>query len=186
MTARPFHLRPYASADAQLVVNLLNADSLRTVDFPRAVMDAVGNIRHHRYVPLHIEKVVAVDQQNQVVGYAYLADRDYSIVMETSGAVHPDWWRQGIGQALLAWAEEKARVLSDQAPAGVRTVLQVNLFEDDLAAIQLFSDSNYNNIREWTHMELLMEDAFPTPSLPGGLTCARWISKTTGISSVLR
>jgi GNAT superfamily N-acetyltransferase len=68
----------------------------------------------------------------------------------------------------LAWAEERARVLSEQAPAGVRTVLQVNLFENETTAIQLFSNCGYANVREWTHMELLMDAPPPTSSLPDG------------------
>jgi GNAT superfamily N-acetyltransferase len=167
MTTQSFQLRAFTPADSAAVVDLINAESARTVGFPRAVVDAVGNIRHYRYVPLNSEKVVAVDAQNRVIGYAYLADRDSSVSMETGGAVHHDHWGQGVGQELLAWGEERARVLSEQAPAGVRTVLQVNLFENESSAIQLFSDSGYYKVREWTHMELLM-DAPPTPSLPDG------------------
>lgn len=166
-----FHqLRPYQPADARPVVDLINADSMQTVGFPRAVIDAVGNIRHHRYVPLNSEKLVAVDHKNEIIGYAYLADRENSIVMETGGAVHPDHWGEGVGEALLAWAEARARVLSEQAPAGVRTVLQANLFEHEPTAIQLFSDAGYSKVREWTHMELLMEGPVPTPPLPDSLT----------------
>jgi mycothiol synthase len=165
MTMQSFQLRAFTPADSLEVVDLINAESARTVGFPRAMVDAVGNIRHHRYVPLNSEKVVAVDAQNRVIGYAYLADRDSSVVLETGGAVHPDHWGRGIGQALLAWAEEQARILSEQAPAGVRTVLQVNLFENEPTAIQRFADSGYSKVREWTHMELLMDAAPAIPSL---------------------
>ncbi len=137
--------------------------------FPRAVVDAVGNIRHQRYVPVCSAKVVAVNDRDEIVGYAYLADKENGIVTETGGAVHPEYWGQGIGQALLAWAEEKARGLSNQAPGGVRTVLQVNLFENEESAIRLFSELGYANIREWTHMELTMSEPFLTLSLPDGL-----------------
>jgi GNAT superfamily N-acetyltransferase len=164
-----FQLRPYHSSDAQEIVDVINAASLRETGFPRAVVDAVGNIRHQRYVSLDSEKVVAVNDQNKIVGYAYLTDRENGIVMETGGAVHSSYWGQGIGQILLAWAEEQARVLSKQAPGGVRTVLQVNLFESETSAIQLFSDTGYFKVREWTHMELVMHEPFPTPSLPDGL-----------------
>lgn len=167
---KQFHLRPYESSDVQTVVDVINAASIREPGFPRAVVDAVGNIRHQRYVPLSSEKTVAVNEKDEVVGYAYLADKENAIVMETGGAVHAEYWGQGIGQALLAWAEEKARDLSKQAPGGVRSVLQVNLFENEPFAIQLFSDAGYSKVREWTHMELMMEAPFPTPSLPDGLT----------------
>jgi mycothiol synthase len=166
---RLFQLRPYNSTDANAVVDLINKASMRTPGFLRAIVDAVGNIRHQRYVPVSSAKVVAVNDQDEIVGYAYLADKENGIVTETGGAVHPSYWRQGIGQALLAWAEEDARGLSEQAPGEVRTVLQVNLFENEISAIRLFSELGYAKVREWTHMELLMGNPFSAPSLPDGL-----------------
>jgi len=165
-----FQLRPYTSSDAQVVVDLINKASLHTLGFSHAVVDAVGNIRLQRYVPLSSAKVVAVNNQDEIIGYAYLADKENGIVTETGGAVHPNYWGRGIGQALLAWAEENAWGLSKQASGGVRTVLQVNLFENETSAIQLFSELGYEKVREWTHMELTMHEPFPTPSLPDGLT----------------
>jgi len=167
---KQFQLRPYTSSDVQVVVDMINKASIHTLGFPRAVVDAVGNIRHQRYVPLSSYKVVAVNSRDEIIGYAYLADKENGIVIETGGAVHPDYWGQGVGQALLAWAEKEARRHSKQAPGGVRTVLQVNLFENEEAAIQLFSASSYVKVREWTHMELTMSEPFPEPSLPDGLT----------------
>lgn len=167
---KQFQLRPYTSSDAQAVVDLINTASMHTLGFPRAIVDAVGNIRHQRYVPLSSNKVVMMNSTDEIIGYAYLADKENAIIMETGGAVHPEYWGKGIGRALLEWAEENARGLSKQAPGGVRTVLQVNLFEKEESAIQLFSDAGYTKVREWTHMELIMREPFPTPSLPNGLT----------------
>lgn len=167
---KKYYLRPYISDDAQAVVDLINAASMRELGFPRAVVDAVGNIRHQRYVPLSSRKVIAVNDEDVVIGYAYLADKENAIVMETGGVVHPSYWGQGVGRDLLAWAEGQAQVLSNQAPSGVRTVLQVNLFENERSGIQLFSEADYVKVREWTHMELIMEQSFSASSLPAGLT----------------
>src|SRR5215510_840961 len=96
-----FHLRPYSPFDAQAVVEVINAASLQTVGFPRAVVDAVGNIRHQRYVPPSSAKVVAVNDHNEIVGYAFHTDRENAIVTETGGAVHPAYWEKGVGRALV-------------------------------------------------------------------------------------
>lgn len=163
------HVRPYNRADAQAVVDVINAASAREPGFRRAAVDAVGEVRYHRYVPPSADKVVACTDTTEVIGFAYVADKEHSIVLETGGAVRPEHWGQGVGTALIQWAEERALAVSNRAPAGVRTVLQVNLFENETAAIRLFSDAGYVEVREWTHMELQMEQPFPPPMLTDGL-----------------
>ena len=165
-----FILRPYLASNVKSVVDVINADSQKTLGYPRAVIDGVGNLRLVRYVPLSSDKVVAVNEQGKIVGYAYVADKENGIVSEVGGAVHPEEWGKGIGQLLLDWAEEQARVLTNNAPAGVRSVLQANLFETEVEAIKLFTDSGYAKMREWVHMSLEMDQPFPVSSLPDGMS----------------
>lgn len=165
-----FNLRPYTSSDVQAVVDVINADSQKTLGYTRALMDGVGNLRMVRYVPPSSDKVVAVNEQGKIVGYAYVADKENGIVTEVGGAAHPVYWGKGIGQLLVAWAEERAQVLSQHAPTGVRTVLQANLFETEQEAIKLFTESGYAKTREWVHMSLEMDQPLPDPSLPEPLT----------------
>ena len=165
-----FTLRPYAPSDVKAVVDVIDADSQKTLGYSRAVVDVVGNLRMVRYVPLSSDKVAAINEHGKIVGYAYVADKENGIVTEVGGAVHPGYWGKGVGQLLLAWAEERADVLSHHAPTGVSTVLQANLFETENEAIKLFTDAGYVKIREWVHISLEMDQPFPDPSLPEGLT----------------
>ena len=165
-----FKLRPYTTLDTQSVVEMINADSLKTLGYPRAVIDGVGDLRMVRYVPSSSEKVVAVNTQGEIVGYAYVADKENGIVTELGGAVHPQHWRKGIGKLLLEWAEERAYNLSNRAPGGVRTLLQANLFETEIEAIKLFSNSGYVKVREWVHMVLEMDEPPAVPALAPDMT----------------
>ena len=164
-----YRLRAYSPSDAQAVVEVLNAASTKTVGFPRAVIDAVGNIWSHRYVPFTSEKIVAVNDRDEIIGYAYFTSNDNNIVAETGGAVHPEYWNQGIGTALLQWAEERARDKSRLAPADVRTVLQASPYETETAVISLLKDQGYSPIRKWVHLVLELAEPPVVPSLPSGL-----------------
>jgi GNAT superfamily N-acetyltransferase len=164
-----FNLRPFAPSDAQVVVHLINA-AAQPLNTQRAVVDGAGNVRLARYVPPVSQKVVVTNRQNEVVGYAYLADRDQHIVYEVGGAVHPDYWQRGVGTMLLGWAEQQAGSLSNQAPAGIRTVLQTNLYEAEHEAVQLFTESGYANVRGWLHLVIELEAPPAPPTLPGRLT----------------
>lgn len=165
-----FKLRPYTPLDAQAVVDLINASSMRAVGFPRAVVDAVGNVWAYRFVPFSSEKIVAINKDNEVIGYDYFASEDDHITFETGGSVHPNYWEKGIGSALLHWADEKAKDASYPAPAGVRTVLQTSFFESEHDAITLFKDHGYSPVREWIHLVLEMDDRPFIPPLPSNLT----------------
>lgn len=167
-----FQLRSYTPSDAPAVVAVVNADAAATMGVRRAVLDGLGHVRLARYVPPASDRVVAVDPAGQVVGYAYLADREQHIVYEVGGAVHPSYWGQGIGAALLGWAEQGAARLSQRAPAGVKTVLQSNLFAAETRAGRLFDRSGYAQVREWLHLQIDLAAPPPAPSIPDGLRLA--------------
>ena len=158
-----FTLRPYTRADAPHVVEVVNADAAQTIGVRRAVVDNARNVRLMRYVPPASDKVVATGARNEIVGYAYLANKDQSIVTEVGGAVHPRYWGQGIGTRLLDWAERRASMLAQRAPVGVKTVLQANIFEAEQPAMRLFTDAGFRRTREWVH---LMIELDAPPSLP--------------------
>jgi GNAT superfamily N-acetyltransferase len=164
-----YKLRPYTSLDAASVVGVINAASRKTLGYPRAVVDAVGNVRAHRFVPFTSEKVVAVNAGDRVAGYAYYTG-DNKIVAETGGAVHPDHWNRGIGTALLQWAEERAKDTSRWAPAGVRTVLQTSLYATETEVIVLVREHGYIPVREWVHLEVELTEPPMVSSLPSSLT----------------
>jgi hypothetical protein len=71
---------------------------------------------------------------------------------------------------LLQWAEDEARRLSQQAPAEVRCVLQVNIFETEQATIQLFEAEGFGKVRTWAHYDIHFQDAPPVLNPPEGMT----------------
>jgi mycothiol synthase len=165
-----FRLRPYTPSETQTVVDVINAASTRTVGFPRAVVDATGNIWSHRYVPFTSEKIVAVNQRDEIVGYAYFTSSDNNIVAETGCAVHPDYWNRRIGTALLKWAEGRATHTSRLAPAGIRTVLQTSAYEAETGVMALLKEQGYSDVREWVHLVIELGEAPVVLALPSGLT----------------
>jgi mycothiol synthase len=159
-------LREYKSEDAATVVAMLNAER----ETPRAVVDGAGNIRLIRYVPFSSSKAVVADTQGQIVGYAYVADKENSFVFETGGGIHPAYMDTNVGSMLVQWAEAEAHQLSEQVPAEVRCVLQVNIFESDKGAIQLFEEADFEKVRTWAHYQIYFNDAPPVPNLTEGMS----------------
>lgn len=162
-----FHLRPYQPSDAQAVVDVINTASIQTLGFPRAVVDATGNIWAYKFVPFICERVVAVTEQGRVIGYAYFINDN--IATETGGAVHPDYWNQGIGSALIEWAEARANTTSQYVPEGIKTVLQTSLFDNEQEGKKLFKSHGFSPVREWVHLVIELNEPPVMPSLPANL-----------------
>lgn len=165
-----YRIRPYSPLDAQAVVDLINAASVQTVGFPRAVVDAVGNLWAYRFTPFTSEKMVAITESNEVVGYAFSTSNDDPIAGEIGGAVHPNYWNKGIGSALIEWAESRAGAVLNHVPADIKTVLQTSFFETEYDAIRLFKEAGYFPVREWVHLAIELTEPPVIPSLPTGLT----------------
>lgn len=161
-----YRLRAYQKTDATNVVTMLNAGQAA----PRAVVDGAGNIRLIRYVPFSSSKAVVEDPQGQIVGYAYVADKENSFVFETGGGIHPNHRNTAVSSLLIHWAQEESLKLSQNAPKGVRCVLQVNIFEADHDTIQQYTEAGFTKARTWDHYQIHFTDTPPAPNLPENMT----------------
>jgi len=148
-------IREYKRSDAYETVSMLNLKH----ENPCAVVDAAENIRHIRYVPISSSKVVVEDANGRIVGYAYVADKENSFVFETGCGVHPEHQESGVGSMLLKWAQDKASALNKKGPNGIRSVLQVNIFESDLEMMRLVENEGFSRMREWSHYEIQLTEA---------------------------
>lgn len=163
-----FSLREYRPTDAHQVVKVINENTIQSVGVKQAVVDAVGNVRLARYVPPHSKKVVVLNAHNEIVGYAYFVTSQYPIY-EVGGAVAPTCWGRGIGSMLVSWSQQQAMEQSQYAPRGIRTLLQVNLYDSEQEAIQLFTNFGFKKAREWIHLVIELDLPPPLPKLPNDL-----------------
>ncbi len=97
--------------------------------------------------------VIVVEAPDQLVGWATLADGRADV------DVHPGWRGRGIGAALLAWTEERARA------AGMPEVRQV-VTNADSAAHRLFEAAGYHVHHTSWILAMELEDAAPEVTIP--------------------
>ena len=85
--------------------------------------------------------------------------------------VRPGYEGQGIGTALLAWAEAHAAASLPKAPPDARYSLRANTLSTQPAALDLFRDRDYQVIRHFLTMEIAygLDDVLPEPVWPDGV-----------------
>ncbi len=85
------------------------------------------------------------------------------------GRVHPDFEGLGIGSALLAWAEARARQVLEQVPADARVAFRCGTIDTHTPSNQLLQDFDMSLIRHSYQMRIAMDAAPPEPIWPQGI-----------------
>jgi mycothiol synthase len=83
--------------------------------------------------------------------------------------VHPEFRGRGIGTALMDWAEQRARVACDRAPAGTRIVLEASVSSNHQPTITLLSERGFCAMRQRLSMARDLAGDLPAPVWPAGI-----------------
>jgi len=84
--------------------------------------------------------------------------------------VHPAFRGQGIGTALMDWAEQRARVALDRAPAGTRIVLEASVNSGHQPSIKLLTERGFCEVRRRLSMACDLDGQLPAPIWPADIT----------------
>ncbi|HEX6542591.1 MAG TPA: GNAT family N-acetyltransferase [Ktedonobacterales bacterium] len=123
---------------------------------------------HPGFNPATDAWVVALPD-GRFVGYAQIMHRNH-FKMFGIGVVHPDYYNQGIGSALVKLTEERSREHIPLAPPEARVYLHLFVGADHKPSIHLLSDHGYTLVRRTTRMQIEMDAPPPAPVWPEGIS----------------
>lgn len=106
---------------------------------------------------------------DEMVGYGLLTVRtaaDPTHEMRFGGGVHPGYRGQGVGSALLAWAERAAWPLHDERFAGRPLALTTRCLATCVSAVGLFAAHGYRQSRRFLRMTVDLTGEIPEPVTP--------------------
>lgn len=104
-----------------------------------------------------------------VIGYIELTSESPFVVCEMTGAVHPRFRRQGIGTALVGWAEARAAEMASRAPDGAAVFIHSSLFDNNQPGRQLLTHLGYNAVRDFVYLAIDMDNRPAAPVWPEGI-----------------
>jgi mycothiol synthase len=163
--------RPATTADLEAIVTLINRDA-RCATGTAAVRP--NQVRQWLVwwgpARLATDTCLVTTAENRLIGYAHLVNEAPHVVNEIRTAVHPAYQQQGVGAALLRWAERRARALLAQAPGAARVVLQRNVFTSDTGAQATLLAEGYKPVRHFIHLRIDMDHPPAEPVWPDGIT----------------
>jgi mycothiol synthase len=162
--------RPVVMADVETAVALFNTSSMAV----HGVNDYTADVLAREWqqpgfnVATDTQAVFAAD--GQMVGYFDIFDRGAHISLYPWGRIHPAHTENGIGDYLLAWAEQRARQIMEQAPPESRVVMIAHVIAPDTAMRSLVERSGLRLIRHSLRMVTELAEKPAEPEWPEGIT----------------
>jgi GNAT superfamily N-acetyltransferase len=155
--------------DLEAAVELINANSLAL----QGVADyEVETLRREWQSPgfdLAADTQVVLAADGQLVGYYDVFSRGAPYVnLSVWGCIHPAHF--GVGDYLLAWAEQRARQIMTQAPVDARLTLTAHPLALDTATCQLLERAGLEVVRHSMRMVIDLDEEPAAPVWPDELT----------------
>jgi mycothiol synthase len=164
-----FFLRPGTLDDLPKAVAMFNACSRETRGRDEFELEDYRNEWSDPSIDLAADTRIAETPDGRLVGCIEVWNTSPYTLCWIWARVHPEFRGQGIGTALMDWAEERARVALDRAPADTRVVLEVGTTSGDMPTTELFGERGFEAVRHSLTMARDLGDQLPKPVWPAGI-----------------
>ncbi len=165
-----YTMRSARKEDLEAVVELLNAATTSLVGAGKFSTSELALDWEMPGLELGNDTQVVLNPDGKLVGYEDVFDLDAPHVrIYCFGQVHPDHTGKGLGSALLAWAEERARCSISKAPDDARVALVANTLTVNQKAVPLYRDAGFQLVRYSLRMVIELDESIPDPEWPIGI-----------------
>jgi mycothiol synthase len=165
-----FTLRPARVDDCAQVVDLLNACAQALSGTNEFSVDQLHSEWTQPGFDLAASSLAVLTVEGRLVGYADLWDMDDPPVKPFAfGRVHPEYQGQGIGTALMIWAEARARQALDRVPSHASVALKAATSTHHASSVQLLQDRGLMPVRYSLEMQTDLPATPPPAVWPSGI-----------------
>lgn len=169
-TMTPFTLRPGRLEDLEQAVPMFNLSSQKMIGADEFEMQEYIAEWTSPTINLEGDTRVAVTPDGKVLGVIEVWNNTPPHVQNWIWArVHPEYEGQGIGTALMEWAEARAREKLVLAEPDTRVIMRTGTLAVNTTAKELFDAVGYTGIRHSFTMERVMDTPPEPPVIPKGI-----------------
>jgi mycothiol synthase len=165
-----FFLRPGVLDDLPELVAMFNACARETSGRDEFELEDYRNEWTDPSIDLAADTRVARTPEGKIVGCIELWNATPCIECWIWARVHPAFRGQGIGTALMGWAERRARVAIERAPANARVIMTTASISTHQPTIDLLADRGFRAVRHALTMARDLDGPLPAPVWPAGIT----------------
>jgi mycothiol synthase len=166
-----FTLRPASMTDLEEAVELFNLCAVHMIGKKEVTESDVRAEWELPEFDLATATRVAVDKTGKLIGYIEIWDIDeLPVNIWVWGRVHPDNEGQGIGTALMNWAENRARHALERVPDDIKVAIRSGIFSNYEPALEFLRDRDMQPIRQFYTMAIDLDEEPPVPQWPQGIS----------------
>lgn len=174
--AEAYTARPVTEADLEPLVAMLNACSQALHGRDNHTLENwQQELRVKGFNP-ETDTLLVLAPDGEVAAFAEVFDLAPHVDIEMYGQVHPAHRGRGLGTALVAWAEQRARQGIAKAPANARVCLTAWVNALDIATNTLLEANALRVVRANHRMIIELDDAPPAaPAWPAGVSVRAFV-----------
>jgi mycothiol synthase len=166
-----YSIRPAKMEDLEEAVAVFNATSRSLIGVEKYPIDVIRMEWQEPGFNQETDARVVTSAQGKIVAYGEVWDvSDPHVDVYCWGRVHPDYTGIGLGSALLAWQEERARQALDKAPPEARVVMTCAVPSIDKLSQDLLQDTGFTLIRHGLRMVIELNEHPPEAKWPDGIS----------------
>jgi mycothiol synthase len=164
-----FTLRPATPADLPAAVALFNRASRAVTGRDDVTLEEQRTEWSDPILSLRDDTRVAVTPDGAMIGCVEVWNSAPFVQAWVLGRVEPSLRGQGIGTALMAWAEERVRARIAQAPPDARVVMRASALASDEPGVALLRGAGFQPVRHFWTMRRELDTPPPAPVWPAGI-----------------
>lgn len=147
-------------ADAQIVTDMLNAESLATIGKTQFSFEECHQEWSIPGFDLEKSSVIVIAPNGQVAGYTEVDDLTAEMPVRpfVFGATHPDFWGMGIGTWMLAWSEKTLERAVSLVPDGTQVAMEAASYRTVTQGIKMFEGYGMRPKRSYFRMLIDLDE----------------------------
>ncbi len=169
-----FRFRPARDEDAATAAALANEESLARVGFPSFTDERLLRFWTAPSVDRERDVAVVASPDGGLAACLFVVGERPFVSVLAIGFVGLHFHGRGIGAAIVAENERRARRFVELAPAGRRVVVHAGALAGELRASALFTASGYSEVRRWQLMRVAFAGTPLAPSKVPGIDVRRF------------
>ncbi|MCB0033256.1 MAG: GNAT family N-acetyltransferase [Anaerolineales bacterium] len=165
-----FSTRPATIADAQIVTDLLNAETLAIVGKTKFSYEECLQEWGEPGFDVESSSLMVFAPDGRLAGYIEIWDNEpIPSTIHLFGATHPDFYNNGVGTHMLQWAFNTAQRALDKVPQTWQVSAIGVALDQHPPSCALLENSGMKLTRAFWRMVIDLEQTIPEPSFPDGV-----------------